>query len=81
MSARNPAEAAFLQQLQDAIAGAEPTSDVSSDETAKEVAEAAEMIVPFVVLAILLGVFPQLLIFNWVDPSVTGWVANMSVLK
>ena len=24
---------------------------------------------------------PQTLIFNWVDPSVTGWVANMSVLK
>ena len=43
--------AAFLQQLHDAISAAEPTSDASSDETAKEVAEAAEMIVPFVLEA------------------------------
>ena len=26
-----------------------------------------------------LGILPQTLIFNWVDPSMTGWVANMSV--
>ena len=36
---------------------------------------------PFVVLAFFLGILPQTLIFNWVDPSITGWVANMSVLK
>lgn len=41
----------------------------------------AACLLPFVVLAILLGVLPQTLIFNWVDPSVSGWVANMSVLK
>lgn len=41
----------------------------------------AACLLPFVVLAILLGVIPQTVIFNWVDPSVTGWIANMSVLK
>jgi NADH-quinone oxidoreductase subunit M len=32
----------------------------------------AACLVPFVVLAILLGVIPQTVIFNWVNPSVTG---------
>jgi NADH-quinone oxidoreductase subunit M len=41
----------------------------------------AACLLPFVVLAFLLGILPQTLIFNWVDPSITGWVANMSVLK
>jgi NADH-quinone oxidoreductase subunit M len=41
----------------------------------------AACLLPLVVLAILLGVMPQTVIFNWVDPSVTGWIANMSVLK
>lgn len=41
----------------------------------------AACLLPFVLLAIALGVLPQVLIFNWVDPSVGGWVANMSVLK
>ena len=34
----------------------------------------------FAVFAILLGVWPGL-ILNWIDPSVTGWVENMAVLK
>ena len=41
----------------------------------------AACLLPFVVLAILLGVIPQTVIFNWVDPSVSGWIANMSALK
>jgi NADH-quinone oxidoreductase subunit M len=41
----------------------------------------AACLLPFVVLAILLGVIPQTVIFNWVDPSIAGWIANMSVLK
>lgn len=41
----------------------------------------AACLLPFVLLAILLGVIPQTVIFNWVDPSVLGWVANMSALK
>ena len=38
-------------------------------------------LIPFVVLAIALGVLPSALIFNWVDPSVGGWVENLAVLK
>ena len=41
----------------------------------------AAVLLPFVVLAILLGVIPQTVVFNWLDPSITGWIANMSVLK
>ena len=41
----------------------------------------AAVLLPFVVLAIALGVFPQALLFNWMDPSVSGWVANMSALN
>jgi len=41
----------------------------------------AACLLPLVGLSIALGLFPQTLIFNWVDPSVTGWVANMAVLK
>jgi NADH-quinone oxidoreductase subunit M len=41
----------------------------------------AACLLPFVVLAIVLGVLPQTVFFKWVDPSVGGWVANLSVLK
>jgi NADH-quinone oxidoreductase subunit M len=41
----------------------------------------AAVLLPFVLLTIALGVFPQPILFNWVDPSVSGWVANMSGLK
>ena len=38
-------------------------------------------LLPFAVLAIALGVLPGMLLFNWMDPSVSGWVENMAVLK
>jgi NADH-quinone oxidoreductase subunit M len=41
----------------------------------------AACLLPFVILSIALGILPQTLIFNWVDPSVSGWIANMSILK
>ncbi len=41
----------------------------------------AACLLPFVILAIALGILPQTLIFNWMDPSVTGWVASMATLK
>jgi NADH-quinone oxidoreductase subunit M len=34
----------------------------------------------FVVLAILLGVWPGL-VLNWMEPSVNGWVENLAVLR
>ena len=40
----------------------------------------AAVLVPFAVLAIVLGVWPSLLT-NWMEPSIAGWIENMSVLK
>ena len=57
--------------------GTNPATQAYPDLSPREGA----CLLPFVVLAIALGVFPQTLIFNWVDPSVGGWVENMSVLK
>ncbi len=57
--------------------GSNPETEKYPDLSPRE----AACLLPFVVLAIALGIFPQTLIFNWVDPSVSGWVANMSVLK
>ena len=33
--------------------------------------------VPLVVLAVLLGILPSLLVFNWMEPSVTGLVDTL----
>ncbi|QJW93053.1 complex I subunit 4 family protein [Frigoriglobus tundricola] len=41
----------------------------------------AACLLPLVVLAILLGVVPGMMLFNWMDPSVSGWIENMSPLK
>jgi NADH-quinone oxidoreductase subunit M len=41
----------------------------------------AVCLLPFVVLAIALGVLPGMLLFNWVDPAVSGWVENLAPLK
>ncbi|HUR55228.1 MAG TPA: NADH-quinone oxidoreductase subunit M, partial [Gemmataceae bacterium] len=38
-------------------------------------------LLPFVLFAVALGVLPWLLLLNWVDPSVGGWVENLAVLK
>jgi len=36
--------------------------------------------VPFAALAVLLGVWPGL-VMRWLDPSVAGWVENLAALK
>ncbi|MBY0460901.1 MAG: NADH-quinone oxidoreductase subunit M [Gemmataceae bacterium] len=41
----------------------------------------AACLVPLAVLAIALGVVPGILLFNWMDPSVAGWVDNLAPLK
>jgi NADH-quinone oxidoreductase subunit M len=35
----------------------------------------------FVILAILLGILPGILIFQWVEPSVHAWIQELSVLR
>ncbi|AWM38657.1 NADH-quinone oxidoreductase subunit M [Gemmata obscuriglobus] len=41
----------------------------------------AVCLVPFVLLAIALGIAPSLLLFNWMEPSVAGWIENLAPLK
>ena len=41
----------------------------------------AVCLLPLAVLAIALGVLPGMMLFNWMDPSVSGWVENMAPLK
>ncbi|QDU22944.1 complex I subunit 4 family protein [Urbifossiella limnaea] len=43
-------------------------------------AREAAVLVPFAALAVLLGVWPGL-IMRWLDPSVAGWVENLAALK
>lgn len=56
--------------------GTNPETKHFPDLTLRE----AAVLAPFVVLAVALGVWPSLLV-SWMDPSVSGWVANLSVLK
>ncbi len=39
------------------------------------------VLLPFVLLSIALGVLPGVLVFQWMEPSVQGWVDVMSRLK
>jgi NADH-quinone oxidoreductase subunit M len=67
----------LLWTWQRVYTGTNPATQSYPDLSPREGA----VLLPFVVLAIALGVFPQTLVFSWVDPAVTGWVANMSALR
>ncbi len=41
----------------------------------------AACLLPFAILSIALGILPSVLIFNWMDPSVSGWIENLAPLK
>ena len=41
----------------------------------------ALVLIPFVLLAIALGVFPQTLLLSWMEPSVTGTVESLARLR
>jgi len=56
--------------------GTNPQTAAFPEVTPRE----AAVLVPFAVLAILLGVLPGL-VLNWMEPSVGGWVENMAALK
>lgn len=56
--------------------GTNPDTKAFPELTARE----AAVLVPFVALAILLGVWPGL-VMRWLDPSVAGWVENLAALK
>ena len=57
--------------------GTNPDTKHFPDLTPRE----AACLLPFAVLAVALGVLPGVLLFNWMDPSVSGWVENLAPLK
>jgi NADH-quinone oxidoreductase subunit M len=56
--------------------GTNPATQSFPEATPRE----AAVLLPFAILAILLGIWPAL-IMKWMDPSIAGWVANLAVLK
>jgi NADH-quinone oxidoreductase subunit M len=56
--------------------GTNPDTKAFPELSARE----AAVLVPFAALAILLGVWPGL-VMRWLDPSVAGWVENLAALK
>ncbi|MCS6863898.1 MAG: NADH-quinone oxidoreductase subunit M [Gemmataceae bacterium] len=57
--------------------GTNPATKDFPDLTPRE----AICLLPFVVFAILLGVLPGVLVFGWLDPSVSGWIENLAPLR
>jgi NADH-quinone oxidoreductase subunit M len=56
--------------------GVNPATAAYPDLSARE----ASVLLPFVLLAIALGVLPGFLVFQWVEPGVSGWVEELSRL-
>ena len=56
--------------------GTNPATQDFPEATPRE----AAVLVPFAVLAFLLGIWPAL-VMKWMDPSIAGWVENLAVLK
>jgi NADH-quinone oxidoreductase subunit M len=67
----------LLWAWQRAFLGVNEKAKDYPDLTAREFV----ILLPFVLLAIALGLFPSVLILSWVEPSIAGWVENLSVLK
>ena len=57
--------------------GVNPGTASYPDVSAREVA----VLLPFAILAILLGVIPGLLVFQWMEPAVFAWVEPLARLR
>ena len=66
----------LLRAWQKAFWGTNAATAAFPDITSRE----AAVLVPLAVLAVLFGVWPNLLL-SWIDPSVCGWVENLAVLR
>jgi NADH-quinone oxidoreductase subunit M len=67
----------LLWAWQRAFLGVNETTKNYPDVTAREFA----ILLPLVLLAIALGIFPSVLILSWVEPSIAGWVGNLTHLS
>jgi NADH-quinone oxidoreductase subunit M len=65
----------ILWTVQRVFMGQNPQYKNYSDMTVREIV----CIAPLVVLAVLLGVLPSQLVFNWMEPSVTGLVDTLAI--
>jgi NADH-quinone oxidoreductase subunit M len=67
----------LLWAWQRVFLGVNPDTAKFPDVSAREVA----VLLPFVLLSIALGVAAPWMVIQWVEPSVFGWVSQMSALK
>ena len=67
----------LLWAWQRVFLGVNPLTATYPDVTARE----ATVLIPLAILTVVLGVIPGLAVFQWTEPSVTGWVENLSKLK
>lgn len=67
----------LLWAWQRAFLGVNDATRHFQDLSAREFA----VLLPFVILAIALGLFPSVLILSWVEPSIAGWIENLALLK
>lgn len=67
----------LLWAWQRVFLGVNPATAGYPDVTAREGA----VLFPLVVLAVALGILPGLLVFQWLEPSVFGWIETMAKLK
>jgi NADH-quinone oxidoreductase subunit M len=67
----------LLWAWQRAFLGVNETTRSYPDVSPREFA----VLVPFVLLAIALGLFPSVLILSWVEPSLAGWIDDLAPLR
>jgi len=67
----------LLWAFQRVYLGVNPHTHAFPDVDAREKA----VLIPMVLLCIALGIVPGLLVFQWAEPSVAGWVESLSRLK
>lgn len=67
----------LLWAWQRAFLGVNEKTKEFPDLSAREFA----ILLPLVLLAIALGLFPSVLILSWVDPSLAGWIDNLAPLR
>jgi NADH-quinone oxidoreductase subunit M len=67
----------LLWAWQRVFLGVNPATAKFPDVSGRE----ATVLIPLALLCILLGVIPGLVVFQWTEPAVNGWIDNLAKLK
>jgi NADH-quinone oxidoreductase subunit M len=67
----------LLRAWQRAYLGVNGTTRSYPDVSPREFA----ILVPFVLLSIVLGLFPSVIVLSWVEPSLAGWIDDLAPLR